>query len=105
MNFKLTDCAPKEGAVDASLDDPDGPVPPKAQKRAAAEVIAEFHYCNFMFCRQRGFSAEKTSTLLSMMKVLHSKAVVEGRLSEAQARLLLEQLLARHSRQLPPYSV
>lgn len=69
------------------------------------EVMAEFHYKNFLFCQRHSFSAEKTSTLLSLMRTVHHQAVKKGPLPEAEARDIFEKLLSRHSRQLPPYSI
>lgn len=70
-----------------------------------SEILAEFHYHNFMFCRKHRFCPEKASTFLSIMKTLHMRAVVEEKLSESEARELFERLMTRHGRQLPPFSV
>jgi len=70
-----------------------------------AEVLAEYHFQNFMFCQRQSFGPEKASALLSMMRVLHAQTVVEKKADIEEAKSLLEELLARHSRQLPPFSV
>lgn len=70
-----------------------------------SEVLAEFHFHNFLFCQKNKFDAEKASAFLSIMRVLHTEAVVAKKLEEQLARALLEKLLLRHSRQLPPFSV
>lgn len=70
-----------------------------------AQILAEFHYHNFAFCRQHGFCNEKMSTFLSIMKRVHSKSILEDKLSVEQARALFENLLILHSQQLPPYRV
>lgn len=70
-----------------------------------AEVLADFHFHNFEFCQRSGFGSEKASTLLSLMRVLHSTAIVKQKAKVEQARALLEKLLQRHSRQNPPFSV
>jgi len=70
-----------------------------------SEILAEFHYHNFMFCQRNRFRAETASTFLSIMQVLHSRAIVKDKMPEEQARELFEALMQRHSRQLPPYSV
>lgn len=70
-----------------------------------SEVLAEYHYHNFMFCKKHNFGPEQASAFLSVMRVLHTKAVTDGQLQEAQARKLLDKLLERHCRQLPPFSV
>lgn len=69
------------------------------------EVLAEFHFQNFMFCQRQGFGPEKASALLSLMRVLHSQTVPKKGSNVQEASELLEELLARHSRQLPPFSV
>mmetsp|Transcript_5618 Transcript_5618/g.10033 ORF Transcript_5618/g.10033 Transcript_5618/m.10033 type:complete len:315 (+) Transcript_5618:56-1000(+) len=76
-----------------------------AQDGLRSEVLAEFHFHNFMFCQKSDFCPEKASAFLSMMRVLHTQAVVAAKADESQARALLEKLLTRHSRQLPPFSV
>eukprot|EP00933_Yihiella_yeosuensis_P021281 TRINITY_DN16873_c0_g1_i4.p1 TRINITY_DN16873_c0_g1~~TRINITY_DN16873_c0_g1_i4.p1 ORF type:complete len:325 (-),score=82.86 TRINITY_DN16873_c0_g1_i4:376-1350(-) len=70
-----------------------------------SEVLGEFHFHNFMFCQKRRFSPEKASAFLSIMRVLHSHSVVQKKMEEHEARKLLEDLLIRHMRQLPPFSV
>lgn len=77
-----------------------------------SEILAEFHYHNFTFCRRMGLCVEKASTFLSIMRAVHAKAISEaphrteegGALPEAEARAFFEALVQRHSRQLPPYS-
>lgn len=69
-----------------------------------SEIIAEFHYHNYLFCQRSGLCAEKTSTVLSLMNTVYSRAM-EGEYKVEQARALLDELLARHSRQLPPFSL
>jgi len=68
------------------------------------EVLAEFHYHVFMFGQKLKFSAEKVSTLVSVMRTLHTSSIVEDKLEEGKAHELLDMLLQRHSRQLPPMS-
>mmetsp|Transcript_58093 Transcript_58093/g.101691 ORF Transcript_58093/g.101691 Transcript_58093/m.101691 type:complete len:344 (+) Transcript_58093:49-1080(+) len=70
-----------------------------------SDILVEFHYHNFAFCQRSGFCAEKTSTLISIFKVVHTKAVVEEKLPEQDARFLFDELVDRHSQQLPPYRV
>eukprot|EP00747_Dinoflagellata_sp_TGD_P164970 gnl/TRDRNA2_/TRDRNA2_185659_c0_seq1.p1 gnl/TRDRNA2_/TRDRNA2_185659_c0~~gnl/TRDRNA2_/TRDRNA2_185659_c0_seq1.p1 ORF type:complete len:312 (+),score=91.24 gnl/TRDRNA2_/TRDRNA2_185659_c0_seq1:55-990(+) len=70
-----------------------------------SDILTEYHYHNFAFCLRMKMDAEKTSTLLSIMKALHSKAVVEQRMPILAARRFFCGLVERHSQQLPPYSV
>ncbi|CAK0828815.1 unnamed protein product [Prorocentrum cordatum] len=69
-----------------------------------SEIIAEFHYHNYLFCQRSRWCAEKTSTLLSLMGTVFSRAM-DGECPVKQARALLNGLVARHSRQLPPFSL
>jgi hypothetical protein len=69
------------------------------------EVLAEFDYHNFVFCQRRDFGPEKMSTFLSIMRAVHTRAVVQERLAAHEARFYFEALLEQHSRQLPPFSV
>lgn len=69
------------------------------------EVLAEFHYQNFLFCQRNSFGPEKASTFLSLMCALHAGAISKGSLPEQEAHKLFESMLARHSQQLPPYSL
>jgi len=70
-----------------------------------ALILAEFHYHNFAFCQRSGFNAEKASTTISIFKAVHTKAIVQDRLSGSVARSLFAALVDRHSQQLPPYRV
>jgi len=70
-----------------------------------AQILAEFHYHNFAFCRQRGFCGEKTSTFLSIMERVHTKSILDERLPIEKAQEMFERLLQLHSQQLPPYRV
>lgn len=71
-----------------------------------AEILCEYHYHNFAFCQQSRFVAEKASTFLSIMKVLHTRAIAaDEKMSEKQARTFFEALVYRHARQAPPYQV
>jgi hypothetical protein len=70
-----------------------------------AMILAELHYHNFAFCQRSGFSAEKTSTLISIFKAVHTKAIVEDGQPMSAARSLFEALVDRHSQQLPPYRI
>jgi hypothetical protein len=83
-----------------------------------SEVLVEYHYHNFAFCQQARLCAEKASTFLSIMKMLHTRSFVgephtkkqgvhgfDIPLPIGEARKLFEDLIGRHSHQLPPYSV
>eukprot|EP00927_Polykrikos_kofoidii_P062883 TRINITY_DN57684_c0_g1_i1.p1 TRINITY_DN57684_c0_g1~~TRINITY_DN57684_c0_g1_i1.p1 ORF type:complete len:324 (-),score=55.30 TRINITY_DN57684_c0_g1_i1:120-1091(-) len=70
-----------------------------------SEILVEFHYHNFLFCQRSRFSPEQASTFLSVMRVLHTRAIVESKMTTEQARVQFEGLVKAHSRQLPPFSV
>mmetsp|Transcript_130662 Transcript_130662/g.377993 ORF Transcript_130662/g.377993 Transcript_130662/m.377993 type:complete len:354 (-) Transcript_130662:25-1086(-) len=69
------------------------------------EVLAEFHYHNFLFTQSQRLNAEQASTFLSLMRHLHERAILQEAMSEAAARELFDDLVRRHSRQLPPFSI
>lgn len=69
-----------------------------------AEILIDMHYHNYAFCLQSGFPAEKTSTLLSIMKIVLEDAV-RLRLPPSDAFKLFEDLLMKHSVERPPRSV
>merc|ERR1719160_1268266 len=83
-----------------------------------SEVLVEYHYHNFAFCQEARLCPEKASTFLSIMKMLHTRSFIGERHAKKQgasvtetpipieeARKLFEDLLARHSHQLPPYRI
>jgi len=70
-----------------------------------AEVLAEFHYHNFGFCQKHGLVCEQTSAFLSIMHQLHTRCIASETVDLPQAHALFEELMARHSRHLPPFSV
>lgn len=70
-----------------------------------SEIVAEFHYHNFMFCQKNSFCTEKASTMISILHALHKRAIVQEKLVEQKARELFEVMLGKHTRQLPPYSI
>lgn len=69
-----------------------------------AEVEADLHFYNFLFCHSCNFAPEKTSCFLSIMKQVFT-AVVDERLDHGGAFDLLKALLLRHSVPRPPWSV
>eukprot|EP00416_Gambierdiscus_australes_P019557 CAMPEP_0171065236 /NCGR_PEP_ID=MMETSP0766_2-20121228/6726_1 /TAXON_ID=439317 /ORGANISM="Gambierdiscus australes, Strain CAWD 149" /LENGTH=248 /DNA_ID=CAMNT_0011521313 /DNA_START=18 /DNA_END=764 /DNA_ORIENTATION=- len=68
------------------------------------EILADMHYHNYSFCTSRGFAMAKTSTLLSIMKLVLEEAVSE-RFTASQAFDTFKELLLKHSVERPPYSV
>eukprot|EP00928_Gymnodinium_smaydae_P079951 TRINITY_DN63778_c0_g1_i1.p1 TRINITY_DN63778_c0_g1~~TRINITY_DN63778_c0_g1_i1.p1 ORF type:complete len:355 (+),score=83.64 TRINITY_DN63778_c0_g1_i1:93-1067(+) len=69
------------------------------------EILVEYHYHNYAFCQQSGLGPAKASTFLSIMKALHTRAIVQEQMPVEQARQLFDELMERHCRQLPPRSV
>jgi len=68
------------------------------------EILADMHYHNYSFCASRGFSAEKTSTLLSIFKLVLEEAVA-GRLDAHAAFDVCKEWLLKHGVERPPWSV
>jgi len=67
------------------------------------EILADMHYHNYTFCMSRDFSPAKTSTLLSIMKVVLEQANSE-RLTIEDAFDVFKDLLLKHSVERPPWS-
>jgi hypothetical protein len=71
-------------------------------------ILKEFHFHNFAYCQRSGFNAEKTSTLISIFKKVHTTAIAQAefqRWPKEDARSMFCDLVDRHSQQLPPYRV
>jgi len=68
------------------------------------EIGREFHVHNWLFCTQCGFTVEKASTFLSIMKAVHDLTFSPNP-SETAARTLFQDILQRHSWHNPPESV
>ena len=69
-----------------------------------AQVLLEFYANNLAFARERGFSAEKTSTFFSIMKRNHDE-MVEAFLPMEKSWEHFKALLLAHAVQRPPHSV
>mmetsp|Transcript_71373 Transcript_71373/g.187127 ORF Transcript_71373/g.187127 Transcript_71373/m.187127 type:complete len:277 (-) Transcript_71373:67-897(-) len=68
------------------------------------EILADMHYHNYSFCVSRDFSVEKTSTLLSVFKLVLEEAV-RGRLEADAAFDVCKEWLLKHGVERPPWSV
>jgi len=68
------------------------------------EILADMHYHNYSFCVSRDFSADKTSTLLSLMKSVFEEAISQ-RLAVDDAFDVFKGALLKHSVDRPPWSV
>lgn len=68
------------------------------------EILKEFHFQNYSFCHEYGFAPEKTSTFLSIMKVLFDEVCLR-RLTMDEAFNFFKGWLLKHSVQRPPFSV
>jgi len=68
------------------------------------EVLADMHYHNYSFCVSRDFSVEKTSTLLSVFKLVLEESV-SGRLEVDDAFDVCKEWLLKHGVERPPWSV
>lgn len=68
------------------------------------DILADLHYHNYAFCVKAELSPEKTSTFLSIIKVLLEEAVSK-RLPEEDAFALFKDWLLKHGVERPPWSV
>merc|ERR1712118_401759 len=68
------------------------------------EILKEFHFHNYSFCKTQGFTAEKTSTFLSIMKVMFEEVCLL-KLQMDDAFNSFKGWLLKHSVQRPPFSV
>jgi hypothetical protein len=68
------------------------------------ESLADMHYHNYAFCMSRQFTTEKTSTFLSIMKIVLEEAVAR-RLVVDDAFTLFKEWLLKHSVERPPWSI
>lgn len=68
------------------------------------EILSDMHYHNYSFCMSRDFSPDKTSTMLSIMRVVLEEAV-SRRLVLDRAFDVFKEWLLKHGVLRPPYSV
>jgi len=68
------------------------------------QIVLDYHLANLRFCREAGFDAKCTSTLLSLMKQTLEGSMA-GLLAPDAAFAAFKELLLRHSVQRPPYSI
>jgi hypothetical protein len=69
-----------------------------------ALILMDFHLANYIFCLDNNWCAEKTSTVLSILKVVHETAVAQN-LPKTKSFDLFRSLVVKHSLQRPPYCV
>lgn len=81
-----------------------------------AVILLDFHYANYLFCLGHHFNAEKTSTVLSIQKVVYESSIAlqRERNSDGKQKLLVNRevsydlfrsLVLKHSCQRPPYAI
>mmetsp|Transcript_27196 Transcript_27196/g.56419 ORF Transcript_27196/g.56419 Transcript_27196/m.56419 type:complete len:278 (-) Transcript_27196:83-916(-) len=68
------------------------------------EILADMHYHNYTFCVAHSFTALKTSTFLSIMKLVLEEAV-SRRLTASEAFDVFKDWLLKHSVERPPWNV
>ena len=68
------------------------------------QIMLDFHYINYEFCKDNAFSNEKISTFLAIMDYLLT-LMMERQMLPEQGLKLLKQGLERHSLQRPPFSI
>jgi len=68
------------------------------------EILGDLHFHNYVFCQSLGFGHDKTSTFLSIMKLLLEEASRERLTIEAAADVFKAWLL-KHGVERPPKSI
>jgi hypothetical protein len=68
------------------------------------EILADMHFHNYTFCKSRDFPPAKTSTLLSIMKVVLEESRSQ-RLTASASFDVFKDLVLKHSVERPPRSV
>lgn len=69
-----------------------------------ALILIDFHQANYRYCREQHFNAEKTSTFLSIQKVVY-EASISQQLPKEVSFDLFRSLVLKHSCQRPPYAI
>ncbi|CAM6104763.1 unnamed protein product [Calypogeia fissa] len=69
-----------------------------------AEILLDLHFNTLLFAQEQGFSIEKISTLVSLVKIIHEMAAGERQPLERSWEHAKSQLL-RHTVQRPPFSM
>ena len=60
------------------------------------QLILDFHFINYEFCRQNSYSNEKVSTFLAIMNfMLHS--MIKHQMQHEKGLQLLKKILQKHS--------
>jgi CRISPR/Cas system CSM-associated protein Csm2 small subunit len=60
------------------------------------QIMLDFHYINYEFCKENSFSNEKTSTLLAIMDFL-LQYMLERQILPEEGFKILKRILERHS--------
>jgi len=68
------------------------------------EILLKYYFGNLRFTVENRFTAEKTSTLFSIMKLVHFLSM-ERTLTAEQSTQELRTLLLQHAVERPPYSI
>ena len=68
------------------------------------DLILDFHFYNFSFCKERRFTPKKTSTMLSILKLVFDDDVKRMALGDTVTKSFeqFESLLLKHSVERPP---
>ena len=67
-----------------------------AAKIKQEQIMLDFHYINYEFCKENAFSNEKTSTLLAIMDFL-LQYMLERQILPEEGFKILKRILERHS--------
>ena len=74
------------------------------QTQLHEDVLADFHFNNFQYCKRHNFTLEQTSTLLGIFQHVFS-LVTEARAAKDHVQQVLASLLQKHSLQRAPFSI
>ena len=77
---------------------------PSAPPNKIELLKLDFHYMNYVFCKDQQFSNEKTSTMLAMLDTVLNR-MLEKSLNSTQGLKMLKLHLNDHSIQTPPYAI
>ena len=68
------------------------------------ELLLDFHYINYQFTKEQGFTNEKVSTFLAICNYTQFNCL-ENKSGPKEAMNLFTELMTRHSSQKPPMSI
>eukprot|EP00953_Heterococcus_sp_UTEX-ZZ885_P036473 18787-Heterococcus_DN1.PRE.2 len=78
-----------------------------ADRSEAQEVLVDFHFYNYAFCKEQRFDARKSSTYMSIMhEVITEDLATDDAVSGVKASFeRFKELVLQHSVERPPWSI